>query len=85
MQLELTIAFQHLTDMRQRVEIVFHALDLDHHLTIAIDGQRLILQALSSHLYLWQLTNLCQDGVSSRSCLTLQGSHLQLWVHLCEE
>ena len=85
MQLKLAIALQNLTDMGQTVEIVFHTFHLDHQLTVLIDSQCLIFQALCCHFHLRKPAYLSQHRVVSWESLTFQGSNLQLGVHLGEQ
>ena len=85
MQLEGAVALQDFADMRQLVEIVFYPLHPNHLLAITIHCQCLVLKTLGSNFHLWQLPDFLQQRVVGWCRLALDGCHLQLRVHLCEE
>ena len=53
MQFVGAIALQNAADVGQGVEVVLHALEVDHGLTTVIDGQGLVFHAFCGHIDLW--------------------------------
>ena len=85
MQRIVTVTLQHLTDMRQFVEVIFHTFQTYHRLTLSIDGKCLVLHHLRRHIDLRQLADACQQRVVGSYHLTHHRCDLDLRVHLREE
>ena len=85
MKFEAPVTLDDFPDMSQTVEVILDTFHLDHQLAVLIDSQCLVFQAFCCHLNLRQLANLGQYGIVGWGCLTLDGGHLQLRIHLGEQ
>ena len=85
MESEITITIKNITDMSQRVEVIFYSLHVHHGLFVVIDSQSLILNTLRCNLYSRKMFHFKEQGVISSHGLTFSSFNLQLWVEIGEE